>query len=462
MTESELAPQQKNLWLKGVSALQLKNYDYAISLILTVVKQAPEFLEGRKVLRRAEGEKSRTQKKGLFGGGLSLGGFKLPSGGKKDPWAAIAELEEAVFQKDPYNLNANQALYDHAMRLNQTDLAAFALETIREGHPTNTRNMHVLAQHYMAHEQPEKASDVYRGILKVTPSDMDAIKGEKDSAAKTSMMRQGWQQEGGMKSAMKDAKEAQQLEMLNRQGMTPEQMEALLAQLFEDYEKDQNNVVVVKRIADLYDKMEQHEHALSYYEWAVQLNPGDVTLQGRVDQVRNKVAELQIAAMQADIDANPDAPDIEEKRAQVLAIKRDRLASLLAEAKGKVDRNPTDKQYRFDYAAVLYQAEMFREAIPELQQAKSNPHIRNKALLMLGKCFAALNMNDLAIGAMTEAVKEIPAFNNEKKNLLYSLGLVYEKVGNTTEYLNCMKEIYNNDYGYLDVANRVESSYAAG
>ena len=61
---------------------------------------------------------------------------------------------------------------------------------------------------------------------------------------------------------------------------------------------------------------------------------------------------------------------------------------------------------------------------------------------------------------MSEAVKEIPAFNNEKKELLYELGLVYEKVGNKDEYLNCLKEIYNNDYGFRDVAKRVEASYA--
>src|SRR5262245_18652848 len=75
MTEADLEPQQKNLWLKGVSAYQLKNFDYAVNLILTVVKQCPEFLEGRRLLRRAEADKSRGQKKGLFGGGLNLGGL---------------------------------------------------------------------------------------------------------------------------------------------------------------------------------------------------------------------------------------------------------------------------------------------------------------------------------------------------------------------------------------------------
>ena len=111
MTEADLEPQQKNLWLKGVSAYQLKNFDYAVNLIHTVVKQVPEFLEGRRLLRRAEADKTRGQKKGLFGGSLNIGGLKIGGGSsKKDPWEAIADLEDNVFQKDPYSANGNQLL----------------------------------------------------------------------------------------------------------------------------------------------------------------------------------------------------------------------------------------------------------------------------------------------------------------------------------------------------------------
>jgi tetratricopeptide (TPR) repeat protein len=457
MTENDLQPQQKNLWLKGVSAYQLKNFDYAISLILSVVKQCPEFLEGRKLLRRAEAEKFKGHKKGLFSGGLSL--FKGGANAKKEPWEGIAELEESVFQKDPYSISANQALHDYAVRARQPETAAFALETIREGHPENTKIMHRLAEHYMAHDQPEKAGDIYRNIVRVDATDMDAVKGEKDAAAKTSMMRQGWQAEGGFRSAMKSGDEAQQLENMTRQGMTGEQMENLLAQFAAEYEKDQTNPNIVKKIADIYDRMEKAEESLQWYEYAAQLTPGDVSLQGRAELMRNKVADLQIRRAESEIEANPDAPDIEEKRAHIHQIKIERLSTVLAEAKSKVERHPTDKQYRFDLASVLVQMEQFREAIPELQQARSNPHIRNKALLLLGTCFARLGMNDLAINAYSDAVKELAIFNNEKKDLLYELGLIYEKVGRKEDYLNCMKEIYNNDYGYRDVAKRVESSY---
>jgi hypothetical protein len=46
-----------------------------------------------------------------------------------------------------------------------------------------------------------------------------------------------------------------------------------------------------------------------------------------------------------------------------------------------------------------------------------------------------------------------------KKEIVYNLGIVYEKMGEREKSLNCMKHIYEADYGYRDVAERVESSY---
>jgi len=47
-----------------------------------------------------------------------------------------------------------------------------------------------------------------------------------------------------------------------------------------------------------------------------------------------------------------------------------------------------------------------------------------------------------------------------KKQIVYNLGLVYERMGEPEKSLACMKQIYEVDYGYRDVAKRVESSYA--
>ena len=46
-----------------------------------------------------------------------------------------------------------------------------------------------------------------------------------------------------------------------------------------------------------------------------------------------------------------------------------------------------------------------------------------------------------------------------KKEVLYELGLIYAKTGDKEKALECFKQIYENDYGYRDVAQRVEQSY---
>ena len=450
--ENELTPKQQNLWKKGLLAIEQKNWEYAVGLILPVVQELPGFLDGRMALRRAEGEVAGGGRKFSFGGGL----FK---GTKKDPWEAIADLEENVFQKDPFNPGANQQLYDLAMKVQFPDLAAFALETIRMGQPENTKNMHTLAQHYMAHDQPEKASEVYRAIVKVDPRDITTVKGEKDAAARSSILRQGWDQEGDFRKAMKNAEEAGILELLNKQGRTREQTESLLARVVDEYNQDQTNINTVKAMAQLYDELDQSDNALMFYEYALTLNPGDVALQRRTELIRDKVRDIHIAQMEADIEANPGAPDIEEKRAQLAQIRMERAQTAINEARARVERNPTDKQVRFDLGQAYFNAGMHTEAIPELQQAKSNPNIRIKAMLLLGRCFERKNMNDLAQSALAEASKELAIMDNTKKEILYELALVNEKMGRQEQYLEALKEIYNADYGYRDVARRVESSY---
>ena len=62
-TEKELNEAQRNLWLKAVAAVELRNLGYAISLLQEILKQEPQFLMGRQLLRRAEVTKNRSSKK---------------------------------------------------------------------------------------------------------------------------------------------------------------------------------------------------------------------------------------------------------------------------------------------------------------------------------------------------------------------------------------------------------------
>jgi hypothetical protein len=71
-------------------------------------------------------------------------------------------------------------------------------------------------------------------------------------------------------------------------------------------------------------------------------------------------------------------------------------------------------------------------------------------------------MLDLAAKQLEEAAGEMLTMDAMKKAITYNLGLVYEQMGQAEKSITAMKQIYEIDYGYRDVAMRVENSYLAG
>ena len=140
--------------------------------------------------------------------------------------------------------------------------------------------------------------------------------------------------------------------------------------------------------------------------------------------------------------------------------KKQRAAILIDEARQRLDRNPTDLQLRYELGEHLTNAGEYRDALPELQRARQNPNARLKAMNLLGKCYRELGMLDLAAKQLEDAAREMLVMDAVKKEIVYNLGLVYEQMGDAENYIGAMKRIYETDYGYRDVAQRVESSYS--
>ena len=65
-SEKELNEGQRVLWLKALAAVELRNFGYAISLLQGILKQEPQFLTGRELLRRSAIAKHKGAKKSLF------------------------------------------------------------------------------------------------------------------------------------------------------------------------------------------------------------------------------------------------------------------------------------------------------------------------------------------------------------------------------------------------------------
>lgn len=450
ITESDLTPQQADILVKAKKAMDMNNFGYAVNLLKALVKNAPGFLDGRKLLRTCEMKLNPVAKKKALFGGLKL------TSSKKDPNAVIVSVEDEL-ENDPFNLAANESLYNAGLALDCIELAAFALETIRAGHPDNSKMMHTLAGLYMENDMPDRAVPVYRDILKHNPTDSNAIKGEKDASARASMRQQRWDQEGGsFRDVMKNSDQTANLEKSDKQGMTREEMEERLARLSAQYAENQQNLFTVRDIAATYEQMEDWANAASFYAYAYTLSNNDLSLKDKGDLMNQKLRDEQVAILEAQLKADPDNADL---KAQVEEARKQRAAIQVSECERRVENNPTDPQLRYEFGLALFNSGEYTDAIPQLQRARNNPHIRSKAMLMLGKCYDSKDMFDMALRQLEEANKELNAMDSTKKEILYLMGTINEKMGKSKEALECFKVIYDADYSYMDVAQRVETSY---
>jgi len=172
--------------------------------------------------------------------------------------------------------------------------------------------------------------------------------------------------------------------------------------------------------------------------------------------MKDKSASIRIADLKARVKENPDdlaaAEELREFEGAVIAAQvEERLAS--------VEENPTDPTLRFALGEALFHSGDYKEAIKHLQQATRNPHIRTKVLVMLGRTFDKMGMIDMAVNRFNEANAELKSMDSTKKEVLYELGLILEKQGDKDKAIESFKQIYEVDYGYRDVAERVESAY---
>jgi tetratricopeptide (TPR) repeat protein len=97
----------------------------------------------------------------------------------------------------------------------------------------------------------------------------------------------------------------------------------------------------------------------------------------------------------------------------------------------------------------------------EFQKARGNPNKRLAAMGYLAQCYGRKKMFDMAARTLQEVIKEKTGFDDEKKELVYSLGCMLENMGKKEEAIEQFKTIYEMDLGYKDVAAKVDAYYAA-
>jgi Flp pilus assembly protein TadD len=167
----------------------------------------------------------------------------------------------------------------------------------------------------------------------------------------------------------------------------------------------------------LYALKEDIENAIAWYQYAADLtNSSDPGIAQKISDLHRKRSEREIAEHEKFL-ATPGAQEqLFAERSEALFLAKKKHAQLLIDdTRRRSERNPTDLQLRFELGEHLFQADRFREALPELQRARQNASARLKSMNLLGGCYRELGMLDLAAQQFEEAAQEINSMDAMKK-----------------------------------------------
>lgn len=458
-TLAEIPRPVRELYEKGKLAMQRNNVEYAIIHFEQALKKEPGFYECREALREAQirkGGGSKSIFKKVFGAAsVSSQIAKAQVALRKNPIEAM-EIAESILNEDPDNSMAHKIIADAAIQAGFPRTAILSLGILARQKPEDKEIKMQLADLFMQLDEVDKAEAIYEELLRIYPNDADIARAYKNVTAKKTLKDTGFEAvaegKADYRDLLKDKEEAIALEQEQRAVKTEDVAERLIKEYEERLQKEPNNMRIIRSLAELYAQKKDFDKSLEYYEIVRNSELGnDPSLYKAIAETNLKKFDY----LMEQLDKN--APDYAEKLAQLQAQKQ---AYQLEECKQRAERYPTDLNIRFELGILYFQAGKITEALGEFQKAQNNPQKRIASLNYMAQCFAKRGMYDSAVRMLQSAIKEKQTFDEEKKELIYQLGCVYEKMGKKEEAIEQFKQIYEVDIGYKDVAAKIDAYYA--
>lgn len=458
-TVTEITRELRELYQKGTVALQRQNFEYAIAIFNQVLAREPAFFECRQALRVAQfkeqGGKSSFFKKIVGGASSSPLLAKAQMALRKNPLEAI-QVAEQILNGDPSSSPAHKIVAEAALEADLPKTACLSLEILLKNSPKDYDISMQYGRALAAAGQPAKAEVVYSDLARLYPNRGEITDALKDLSARTTLSEGGYDAladgKGSYRDILKNKAEAVQLEQEKREVKSDDVADRLIAEYEQRLLKEPKNLKTLRSLAELYAQKKQYDRAIEYCERIRSTEGGtDPSLDRLIADITLKKFDFALERV------DQTAPDYNE---QVARIQAERDEYQLNETKSRAERYPTDLQIRFDLGELYFKTGKISEAIQEFQKARNYPAKRLQAMAYLGQCFARRGMNDLAARTLQDAIKEKPIFDDEKKELVYQLGLVLEKMNKREEAIEQFKQIYEIDIGYKDVAAKVDAYYA--
>jgi tetratricopeptide (TPR) repeat protein len=456
---AQLDPRQVKQLEAAEAAIQ-SNLSYTLEVYSSILKQSQGCIELRKKLRALQIKSIQGSTKGLNNllGKVTAVPFMFGGKGEKDPEGTLIKAE-VLIEKNPGSVLAHEMLADAATHLEMKETVVFAYETIRQIHPTNIKNLKQLGNAYLEFGNTEKAIEAGNSILKINPTDGDAVELMKRASVAVAMNKGKWEESEDFRSQLKDESETQALEQQSKSITDSKGLEDLIRQSYEKVEQEPSNLNNYRQLSEYYHRYGDLENSIAWIQEArkQEAGQGDVSLEEKERQLTLEYFDNSIEEWEKLLITKPDDEETINSRDNAIAQKKlyekNQLESL-------VQRYPNDYGYRYELGINLFNNADYDNCLSHFQLAQRNAKVRLDAILYLGRAYSRKNFYDLAIEQFSILKNEIQIMDDRKKDAIYELGCCFELMGEQDKAIEEFKVVYSADISFRDVADKINAFYS--
>jgi tetratricopeptide (TPR) repeat protein len=443
----------------GEKAVARGDFDYAIDMFSQCCKLVPDKVLYRQALRGAQRKKHKDNRKGVSMAAMRMkpAQLKMSYAKQRSKWQDLVDAAEEALLLNPWDV---PTLLEQGMALHELgylECAIFVLETAQDQKTAEVYRQ--LAAVYEQAEHFDKAIRAWEMVSKTDPSDEQALSKMRALAASATIQKSKFDPEsaGGQNESARSA--------------APETYEARLDREIQELEakvaENPNSVVLLRDLGDLWRRKGDFEKSADAYRRGVAASGGaDLDLlikqkEAEVEPYRRKLTDLEHA--KGTIDPKTDPEKAEKVKKYVSACTAEILKRESEIYRLRIQLNADDFTAYFELGYRQLKFGELDEAIKSLQKGRQDSANKWRALLYLGVAFWRKKNFVLAEKNLADSLDAVGNVNEEgRKEILYYRGRVAHDAQDSNRALGFFNEIAAIDYGYKDVAKRIDLINAGG
>ena len=281
----------------------------------------------------------------------------------------------------------------------------------------------------------------------------------KKAAVEQSIHKGKWDSDKSFRDKLKDDEQAQKLEQAGRAKIGKEGLLSLVETCLTAIKASPDNITHYRDLIGYFRDLGDLENALKWLAKVRQLDVGKADVNFERLETDLMIEQMQLGIHEKEEALAQDPQNVALSDA-LEALRKKSAAFQLEKIQALVKRYPNDFNYRYEYGQLLFARGELDAAIKELQLAQRSPKARIDALILLGEAYQKKGFLDLAVEQLLIVKDEVPGMTDQKKAILYQLGLTYEQQGKMDFAIGEFKLLYGVDISYRDVADKIDAFYS--